>query len=195
MARRDDLAKVLKGIEAALTHPGLSLKINSVPVIKEKENFIAVAGLAKKYPIHVRFIEMMPIGYGKQFPFQDEESIKTVLEEAYGPMHAVKERYGNGPCHYYEIAGFKGKIGFISAMTHKFCNQCNRVRLTSEGFMKGCLQYQEGTDLRGLMRGGCTDQELKEAIYQVIWNKPVSHNFYEAKTEQDEIRGMSQIGG
>ena len=73
---------------------GLSLKINSVPVIKEKENFIAVAGLAKKYPIHVRFIEMMPIGYGKQFPFQDEESIKTVLEEAYGPMHAVKERYG-----------------------------------------------------------------------------------------------------
>ena len=110
-------------------------------------------------------------------------------------MHAVNERYGNGPCHYYEIAGFKGKIGFISAMTHKFCNQCNRVRLTSEGFMKGCLQYQEGTDLRELMRGGCADSELKKAIYQVIWNKPVSHNFYEAKTEQDEIRGMSQIGG
>ena len=138
---------------------------------------------------------MMPIGFGKQFPFQDEESIKAVLEEAYGPMHAVNERYGNGPCHYYEIAGFKGKIGFISAMTHKFCSQCNRVRLTSEGFMKGCLQYQEGTDLRGLMRGGCTDEQLKDAIHQVIWNKPVSHNFYEAKTEQDEIRGMSQIGG
>ena len=80
-------------------------------------------------------------------------------------------------------------------MTHKFCSQCNRVRLTSEGFMKGCLQYQEGADLRGLMRGGCTDEQLKDAIHQVIWNKPVSHNFYEAKTEQDEIRGMSQIGG
>ena len=195
VARRDGLEKVFEGIKAALAHPGLSLKINSVPVIKEKENFIGIAGLAQKYPIHVRFIEMMPIGFGKQFPFQDEESIKAVLEEAYGPMHAVNERYGNGPCHYYEIAGFKGKIGFISAMTHKFCSQCNRVRLTSEGFMKGCLQYQKGTDLRGLMRGGCTDSELKKAIYQVIWNKPVSHNFYEAKTEQDEIRGMSQIGG
>ena len=195
VARRDGLEKVFEGIEATLAHPGLSLKINSVPVIKEKENFIGIAGLAQKYPIHVRFIEMMPIGFGKQFPFQDEESIKAVLEEAYGPMHAVNERYGNGPCHYYEIAGFKGKIGFISAMTHKFCSQCNRVRLTSEGFMKGCLQYQKGTDLRGLMRGGCTDSELKKAIYQVIWNKPVSHNFYEAKTEQDEIRGMSQIGG
>lgn len=88
-------------------------------MIKEKENFIGIAGLAQKYPIHVRFIEMMPIGFGKQFPFQDEESIKAVLEEAYYPMHAVNERYGNGPCHYYEIAGFKGKIGFISAMTHK----------------------------------------------------------------------------
>lgn len=116
VARRDGLEKVFEGIEAALAHPGLSLKINSVPVIKEKENFIGIAGLAQKYPIHVRFIEMMPIGFGKQFPFQDEESIKAVLEEAYGPMHAVNERYGNGPCHYYEIAGFKGKIGFISAM-------------------------------------------------------------------------------
>ena len=187
VARRDGLEKVFEGIEAALAHPGLSLKINSVPVIKEKENFIGIAGLAQKYPIHVRFIEMMPIGFGKQFPFQDEESIKAVLEEAYGPMHAVNERYGNGPCHYYEIAGFKGKIGFISAMTHKFCSQCNRVRLTSEGFMKGCLQYQKGTDLRGLMRGGCMDSELKKAIYQVIWNKPVSHNFYEAKTEQGKL--------
>jgi len=86
VARRDGLEKVFEGIEAALAHPGLSLKINSVPVIKEKENFIGIAGLAQKYPIHVRFIEMMPIGFGKQFPFQDEESIKAVLEEAYGPM-------------------------------------------------------------------------------------------------------------
>ena len=195
VTRRDELEKVFRGIEAALAHPGLSLKINSVPVIKEKDNFVAIAGLAQKYPIHVRFIEMMPIGFGKQFPFQDEESIKAVLEEAYGSMSPVTERLGNGPCYYYEVPGFKGKIGFISAMSHKFCSQCNRVRLTSEGFMKGCLQYQEGTDLRALMRGGCADEQLKDAIYQVIWNKPASHNFYESKTEQDEIRGMSQIGG
>lgn len=195
IARRDGLKEVLHSIEATLAHPELSVKINSVPVIKEKENFVELAGLAKKYPLHVRFIEMMPIGYGKEFPFQDEESIKEVLQEAYGMMQPVKERYGNGPCHYYEIAGFKGKIGFISAMTHKFCHQCNRIRLTAEGFMKGCLQYQTGTDLRALMRGGCTDEELKDAIYQVIWNKPISHNFYEVNTNEDEIRGMSQIGG
>ena len=192
---KDACEMVLAGIQDAYKS-GIPLKLNCVPIEGENTDELSeFFSWAKRKQIAVRFIEMMPIGYGKQFPFQDEESIKEVLEEAYGSMHAVKERYGNGPCHYYEIAGFKGKIGFISAMTHKFCNQCNRVRLTSEGFMKGCLQYQEGTDLRGLMRGGCTDQELKEAIYQVIWNKPVSHNFYEAKTEQDEIRGMSQIGG
>ena len=192
---KDACEMVLAGIQDAYKS-GIPLKLNCVPIEGENTDELSeFFSWAKRKQIVVRFIEMMPIGYGKQFPFQDEESIKAVLEEAYGSMHAVKERYGNGPCHYYEIAGFKGKIGFISAMTHKFCSQCNRVRLTSEGFMKGCLQYQEGTDLRGLMRGGCTDQELKEAIYQVIWNKPVSHNFYEAKTEQDEIRGMSQIGG
>lgn len=195
ITRRDDLNKVMDGLTAALAYPQLSLKINCVPAVKKKENFVAMAGLAKKYPLHVRFIEMMPIGYGKQFPFQDEESIKAVLEEAYGPMTLIAERFGNGPCHYYAVEGFQGKIGFISAVTHKFCNQCNRVRLTAEGYLKGCLQFQEGTDLRTLLRGGCTDEELTEAIKKVIWNKPVSHNFYEAKTEQDEVRVMSQIGG
>lgn len=195
ITRRDSLAKVLEGVEAALACPNLSVKLNCVPAVKKKENFVAMAGLAKRYPLHVRFIEMMPIGYGKKFPFQDEESIKAVLEEAYGPMTRIAERFGNGPCHYYKIEGFQGKIGFISAVTHKFCSQCNRVRLTAEGYLKGCLQFQEGTDLRALLRGGCTDAELTEAIRSVIWNKPVSHNFYETQTEQDEVRAMSQIGG
>ena len=195
ITRRDSLDKVLEGLEAALACPGLSVKVNCVPAVKKKENFAAMAGLAKKYPLHVRFIEMMPIGYGKKFPFQDEESIKAVLEEAYGSMTLIEERFGNGPCHYYKIEGFQGKIGFISAVTHKFCSQCNRVRLTAEGYLKGCLQFQEGTDLRALLRGGCSDMELREAIRTVIWEKPVSHNFYETQTEQDEVRAMSQIGG
>ena len=61
-------------------------------------------------------------------------------------------------------------------MTHKFCDQCNRVRMTAEGFLKACLQYQTGTDLKNLMRSGCTADELTEAIQKVIWEKPVSHH-------------------
>ena len=76
---------------------------------------------------------MMPIGYGKEFLFRGESEICEILEKAYGRMTPISMRYGNGPCHYYEISGFLGKIGFISAMTHKFCDQCNRVRMTAEG--------------------------------------------------------------
>ena len=195
VTRRENLNQVLEGIEAVLQYPQIGLKINCVPVLEGPENLVSVAGLAKKYPLHVRFIEMMPIGYGREFQFRGEEEICQILEKAYGTMTPVTERYGNGPCHYYKIEGFQGKIGFISAMTHKFCDQCNRVRMTAEGFLKACLQYQTGTDLKGLMRSGCTDKELTEAIQKVIWEKPVSHHFTSKEVDEDEARLMSQIGG
>ena len=195
VTRRENLNQVLEGIEAVLQYPEIGLKINCVPVLVDPENLVSVAGLAKRYPLHVRFIEMMPIGYGREFQFRGEEEICQILERAYGIMTPVTERYGNGPCHYYKIEGFQGKIGFISAMTHKFCDQCNRVRMTAEGFLKACLQYQTGTDLKGLMRSGCTDEELTEAIQKVIWEKPVSHHFTSKEVDEDEARLMSQIGG
>lgn len=195
VTRRESLDRVLEGMEAAMQYPQIGLKINCVPVLEDTENLVEVASLAAKYPIHVRFIEMMPIGYGKEFKFRGEEEICKILEQAYGRMTPVKERYGNGPCHYYKIEGFQGKIGFISAMTHKFCDQCNRVRMTAEGFLKACLQYQTGTDLKKRMRSGCTDKELTEAIQKVIWEKPVSHHFASMEAEADEARLMSQIGG
>jgi cyclic pyranopterin phosphate synthase len=195
VTRRGCLEDVLDGIRAALACPGLSVKINTVPVIEEPENLVQMAHLAKDHPLHVRFIEMMPIGYGREYPFRGEEAMVEILQQAYGTLHPIAERYGNGPCHYYEVEGFEGKIGFISAMSHKFCSQCNRVRLTSEGYMKACLQYQTGADLRTMLRNGVTDDQLTETIRDVIWNKPVSHNFHETATRQDEIRSMSQIGG
>lgn len=195
VTRRENLNQVLEGIEAVLQYPQIGLKINCVPVLEDPENLVSVAGLAKRYPLHVRFIEIMPIGYGREFQFRGEEEICRILERAYGIMTPVTERYGNGPCHYYKIEGFQGKIGFISAMTHKFCDQCNRVRMTAEGFLKACLQYQTGTDLKGLMRSGCTDEELTEAIQKVIWEKPVSHHFTSKEVDEDEARLMSQIGG
>ena len=144
----------------------------------------------------MRFIEMMPIGMGKEFHGVSEEELLRILGEKlprFSPY--VGEPLGNGPCHYYKIEEFQGKIGFISAMTHKFCDQCNRVRMTAEGFLKACLQYQTGTDLKNLMRSGCTDDELTEAIQKVIWEKPVSHHFTSEEIETDECKLMSQIGG
>lgn len=202
VARRDDLDKVLRGIEAALTHPGLSLKINSVPVIKEKENFIAVAGLAKKYPIHVRFIEMMPIGYGKTYKSVPSDEILRQFFEAYPDAYRLEKSLGNGPAVYYSAPGFAGEIGVIGAIHEKFCNTCNRIRLTSEGFLKLCLYSGEGLDLRAMLRGGCSDEEIAEAVTNVIERKPKEHHFTEdglhlpgTGPADADTRKMSQIGG
>lgn len=195
ITRREGLEQVLEGIREALKYPKISVKINSVPVCTDAETLVGLAGLAKNAPVHVRFIEMMPVGYGKGFPLCDEESIRTVLEAAYGSMVPCKQQYGNGPGHYFALPGFQGRIGFISAMTHQFCDRCNRVRLTADGYLRACLQYETGRDLKQLMRSGCSDKELCAAIAQVIVNKPACHNFYHNNIIQEEGRGMSQIGG
>ena len=87
------------------------------------------------------------------------------------------EPLGNGPCHYYDVDGFSGKIGFISAVSHKFCGECNRIRLTSQGFLKTCLQYAAGRDLRGVIRSGGSDEELKAVILEALAEKPDGHAF------------------
>ena len=197
MARRDDLAKVLKGIEAALTHPGLSLKINSVPVIKEKENFIAVAGLAKKYPIHVRFIEMMPIGYGAAMPCISGPELRARFARRWpelAPLSTAQEHaLGDGPAVYYTVPGWQGSIGFIAAVHGKFCASCNRVRLTSQGFLRPCLASETGCDLRTLLRSGADDAQLLAAIRETIWAKPREHHFNDSS--MPATRGMYRIGG
>ena len=94
------------------------------------------------------------------------------------------------------FSGFQGKIGFISAMTHKFCGECNRVRLTSRGFLKTCLQYETGTDLWELLRSPEIRQEdLRKAVEETIRNKPAEHRFGAETVEHREEKIMSQIGG
>lgn len=194
---RDALGQVLEGIHGALEYEDLKVKINCVPFQKTGALDITdVAGLAKDSRLHIRFIEMMPIGLGKNFRGSREEEIIEILEKAYGPLIPYDKILGNGPAHYYSIDGFQGKIGFVSAMSHQFCGWCNRVRLTSEGFLKTCLQYSHGTDLKALLRGNETDEVLKNAIYETIYNKPISHNFNgKNKGEAWDEKQMFRIGG
>ncbi|MCI6731195.1 MAG: GTP 3',8-cyclase MoaA [Lachnospiraceae bacterium] len=195
ITRRDAFDKVMEGIEAALKHPEINLKINCVPMGLPEQDLIDVAELARKHKIHVRYIEMMPIGLGKQFHFVNEQEILEQLEEKYGKAEIYKGKLGNGPSHYYSFEGFEGKIGFISAISHKFCSQCNRVRLTSQGFLKTCLQYNTGIDLKMPLRKGALDEELKALITEAVNGKPISHQFLEHEIGNENNLGMSQIGG
>jgi len=122
--------------------------------------------------------------------------IKMIIEENFGKLTTFNKSIGNGPSNYYSLDNFQGKIGFISAVSHKFCENCNRVRLTSNGFLKTCLQYSEGQNLRTLIKNGRSDEEIIEVIKRVIYNKPRENKFLEVNHyENFEQNIMSQIGG
>ncbi len=195
ITRRDGLEQVLSGMDAAVNFPGIRVKINCVPMEINREEYARLALLAKNRPVDVRFIEMMPMGYGKQYPVIDEPAVIGILEKEFGPLTENTEARGFGPAHYYSIENFTGRIGFISALSHKFCSSCNRVRLTSDGFLKQCLQYPDGTDLKSLIRRGCSDAELKETMEKTISGKPKSHQFGQDVSGSSEKKTMSQIGG
>lgn len=196
ITRREGLGLVMEGIEEALRYPEVRVKINCVLLEGINEDqWIPMAGLAKDRDLDVRFIEMMPIGFGARFCGETQEEVVRLLEEAYGRTTPVTGKFGNGPSTYMKIEGFKGKIGFISAMSHKFCGDCNRIRLTSEGFLKPCLQFSTGGDLRTPLRSGEPDESIREQIEKTIFRKPRSHRFEERRQEGFEMRKMSEIGG
>ena len=196
ITRRDELDRVLAGLNAALECPGLNVKINCLPMGRNDDQLVPLVELARERPLSVRFIEVMPIGLGKELTYRSEDEVRAMLETRFGPMEPFHGRLGNGPCHYFSLPGFAGKVGFISALSHQFCSECNRVRLTSDGFLKTCLQYELGVDLKALMQDGRDDAFLAEAVRQAIYNKPLQHHFADTSGQEAlEHHGMSQIGG
>lgn len=177
ITRRDEYLKVWNGLQK-LIKTGIPTKINCVPQkgINEEE-LMDIAELAVKLPVDVRFIEMMPIGYGKEFEPIKGEEIKSRIAEKYPNIITQKMKRGFGPAEYITSDEWQGNIGFISAISHKFCSSCNRVRLTSKGFLKSCLCYGDGIDLMAAMRSGISDMELTSLLSQAIEKKPLEHNF------------------
>ena len=191
----DALDRVLGSIQDAVG-AGLRVKINSV--LQQGVNdgeWKELIRLAEHQPVDVRFIEMMPIGHGKDFTEISNEEIRRRVTEFWPGTREDRTVHGNGPACYLRIPGFLGSIGFISAMHGKFCRYCNRVRLTSQGQLKPCLSFDTGTDLVPFLTG--SDEELKEALRIAILEKPEAHCFGETggSAEHAEHRLMSQIGG
>ena len=200
---QDELDAVGQGIDAALA-AGLPVKLNCVPQAGVNEaELAALAALAETLPVQVRFIEMMPIGYGAALPCIPAPALLACLRERWPtlyPLNAAESgALGDGPAVYYTAPGWRGSVGFIAAVHGKFCARCNRVRLTSQGFLRPCLASEAGCDLRALLRGGSSDEVLLEAIRGAIWAKPAEHHF---ETKNDGVfnpagatRGMYRIGG
>lgn len=177
------LEKVRQGIDAAGA-AGLRVRINAVPLkgINE-EDIIPLAELAKT-GIDVRFIEYMPLGGAEGIP---NDTVKAMLDERFG-AGIDAETDGNGPAEYIRYNGFKGRIGFISAITHRFCDKCSRLRLTSQGHLRLCLCYEEGIDLGKMLDHD--DEEIKAAVRAAVIKKPAGHDFI-----AHAPRGMWRFGG
>ena len=176
---------------------GLRVKINCVLMRGVNETEIPeFVRLSRRYPIDVRFIEMMPIGYGRQYAAIPAEEVLSRIRESVPDLRSIDEKRGNGPAVYYKGSGQQGCIGIIQAVSHKFCDSCNRLRLTSDGFLKLCLYYPDGVDLKGPLRSGTSDRDLTEVIDQAILRKPKEHRFGERQEIQEQdTRVMSGIGG
>ena len=196
ITRRDEVLRVWDSIVAAAASK-IKTKINCVLTKGSNDHeFYDLVELAKDYDLDVRFIEVMPIGYGKNFEGFDKNTLLPLLSKKYPDYEVVTETRGNGPASYISIPGFKGCIGFIDAIHGKFCDKCNRIRLTSDGILKLCLYYENGIDLKKLMRNGATEEELFDAMQKMILKKPMEHQFHNlAKEGMEELKKMSQIGG
>ena len=191
------LPQVMRAVRASL-EAGIRTKINAVLIPGcNEEAFLPLVQMASELPVDVRFIELMPIGEGRSNRGMDN---RTLIEKLYATFPGTvpdPAPRGNGPAVYYAVPGFTGRIGFISAIHGKFCDSCNRVRLTSTGFLKQCLCYEDGTDLRAILRSGEETGRrtlLAEAIRSAASGKPEAHSFDRPELITEKHR-MSGIGG
>lgn len=194
ITRRDAYAAVIAGIRAAKA-AGLVVKLNcAVMEDFREEDVLAFAAFSVENGIPVRFIEMMPIGQGRQFAALDNDRLLTVLRRQYGDVTPVTRPMGNGPAVYYEFAEGRGCAGFISAVHHRFCDRCNRIRLTSDGYLKLCLAQEDGVSLRDVIRAGADDEELEGVMAEHIRRKPEGHRFGTIDERETGVN-MNRIGG
>ncbi|MBW1781418.1 MAG: GTP 3',8-cyclase MoaA [Deltaproteobacteria bacterium] len=194
---RDCFEQVWEGIEEAERVGFHPIKINVVAIKGVNDDEILdFADLAVKKPYHIRFIELMPVGGGNEWrpeKFMSTDEIYHILQSL-GDLTPVKSNPYDGPAQRYKIKGGHGEIGLIGALSHHFCSICNRLRLTAEGSIRGCLFSDDEIDLKTPLREGKGDDVLLGLIERSIENKPKDHGLL-AQGPRKCIRQMHSIGG
>src|SRR3712207_2338133 len=197
LTRRDALHRVLEGLEAAERYPELRpIKVNVVAIRGlTEEEVVRFAELARRKPYEVRFIEYMPLDADRAWSMEKVLPNAEVRRLVEGAFPLVSEgREAHGPATRVRFADGKGTLGFISPVSHPFCVDCDRIRITAEGMLRTCLFSQRETDLRTPLRAGASDAELREIVRAAVWRKELKHRVNEPGFVQP-ARSMSQIGG
>jgi cyclic pyranopterin phosphate synthase len=196
MTRRDALDKVLLGIDAAIDAGFDPVKVNVVLIRGVNDDEVVdLATFGRERGVTIRFIEFMPLDasgeWGHQRVVPATEVVATI--DAVYPLDPVAQR-GSQPAERYVYRDGRGEVGVIASVTRSFCGTCDRVRLTAEGEFRNCLFAVEETDLRAIMRGGGSDDELAAAMAADVARKWAGHSIGQVHFIQPK-RTMSQIGG
>jgi cyclic pyranopterin phosphate synthase len=197
ITRWGKLPEVLAGLHAAAS-VGLRIKLNAVVSrgANDRDDVIALARFTLEQAWQVRFIEQMPFGNNADFQKQSivgEDELLAVLRSEFGQLELVDQGKLDGEARLYRVPGAAGCIGFISPVSNPFCADCNRLRLTADGILRLCLLRDDEADLRPLLRGGASDEEIGAFIRKVVHVKPWGHGL--AQEVMSTSRGMSEIGG
>ncbi len=197
ITRRDALDRVLAGLEEAERYPELRpIKVNCVAIRGFTEQEVpALAGLARRKPYVVRFIEFMPLDADEAWR-EDEvltgAEIRALIEERW-PLEEIPAK-PSSTARRFRFADGAGEIGFVNPVSEPFCSSCDRIRLTADGQLRTCLFSRREWDLKTPLRNGSTDDELAGLIRFAVRHKELKHKISEPGFVRAS-RSMSQIGG
>ena len=196
LTRRGGLKEVWNGVEAALDAGLHPVKLNSVLLADGLEDFDRLAALTLDRPLAVRFIELMATASNKHLEgqFLSADVVRERLEARFGKLSPVEDgRPRTGPAKAFRFPGAVGTIGFITPMSHTFCADCNRLRLTSRGDLRLCLFADKYHPLRPLLAEKDPDAALEAEILRVIQDKPEEHGL--ARGDYGNLVSFMQFGG
>jgi cyclic pyranopterin phosphate synthase len=196
ITRRDLFERVWEAIRQAHRKGFAPIKINVVALRGINDDELEDFGrLSFDYPFHIRFIEFMPIGglcrhSGKRMLAPEIRDRLSAL----GDLVALDKAANDGPAQRFKFTGARGEIGFIRPISRHFCSTCNRLRLTASGQLRACLLSDRQDDLKGLLRRGCSDDDLAEIFFRAVSHKPFKHQLTSGPHAAVCTR-MSAIGG
>lgn len=190
LTRGGDVKQVLAGLDKAIEVGLTPVKLNVVALREMKDGFKDFVKLIMEKPVHVRFIEYMPVGKSDTLSRNSYISADEIKEElsVFGKIEPIESPGGWGPARYFKVAGAVGTLGFIGAESTHFCGLCNRMRLTSDGRLKPCLFSPATLDIKSVLRGD-KPEDLEKVFLQALSSKPKS------RPRHQEHDYMSKIGG
>ena len=198
ITRRDDLERVLEGIEECRRLGYSPVKINAVAVRDLVEpDIVPLAHFGREKGVEIRYIEFMPLdaqGLWLKDKVLLADDILRMLSEGVGPLEVIPNADPRAPASEYQFADGVGRVGFIGSVSRPFCLQCNRIRLTADGKLRYCLFAIEETDLKSLLRGGASDEQIVATIRKTVEAKWLGHEINSSQFVPPP-RPMYAIGG